>query len=71
MQSAYSGLMLNQNVGNGVFLGPNMAIVFAGGRMLNIAWLPQVAGHSIPSNGNLDLDNFERHQFRFKFATPL
>jgi hypothetical protein len=71
LQSAYNGLTLNQNVGNGVFLGPNMAIAFAGGRMLNIAWLPQVAGHSIPSNGNLDLDNFERHQFRFKFATPL
>lgn len=69
--SAFNGLTLNQNVGNGFFLGPTMAIAFAGGRMLNVVWVPQVAGRSIPSNGNLDLDNFERAQFRVKFATPL
>jgi hypothetical protein len=71
--SAFNGLTLNQNVGNGFFLGPTMAIAFAGGRMLNVVWVPQIAGRAFPASaaGPLDLDNFERHQFRVKFATPL
>jgi hypothetical protein len=70
-QSAFAGLMANRNIGNGFFVGPTMAIAFSGGWMLNMAWTPQLAGGSIPSMGPLDLDNFERHQFRVKFATPL
>jgi hypothetical protein len=71
--SAFNGLTLNQNVGNGFFFGPTMAIAFAGGRMLNVVWVPQVAGRALPASapGPLDLDNFERAQFRVKFATPL
>lgn len=72
-QSAFTGLTLNQNVGNAFFAGPTMAIAFSGGRMLNLVWVPQLAGRAIPPSapGALDLDNFERAQFRVKFATPL
>lgn len=70
-QSAFSGLTLNRNIGNGLFVGPTMAIAFSGGWMFNAAWTPQLAGGSIPSMGNLDLDNFERHQFRLRFSASL
>lgn len=71
--SAYSGLTLNENVGNAFFMGPTLAVAFAGGRMLNLVWSPQLAGAAKPASapGALDLDNFERHQFRVKFASPL
>lgn len=71
--SEYEGLGLNHNVGNGVFVGPTLAIAFAGGRMLNFVWTPQVWGEARPASaaGSLDLDNFARHQFRVKFATAL
>ena len=71
--SAFSGLSLNRNLGNAFFAGPTLAIAFQGDRMLNIAWTPQLAGRAHPASapGPLDLDNFERHQFRIKFETPL
>ena len=71
--SAFAGLFLDENVGNALFAGPNLAIAFQGGRMLNLAWTPQIAGAARPASapGSLDLDNFQRHQFRVKFATPL
>ena len=71
--SAFTGLALNQNIGNAFFVGPTLAIAFQGGRMLNFVWTPQVAGRAHPASapGPLDLDNFERHQFRVKFDTPL
>jgi hypothetical protein len=71
--SAFTGLALNQNIGNAFYVGPTLAIAFKGGRMLNVTWTPQVAGRAYPASapGPLDLDNFERHQFRVKFDTPL
>jgi len=71
--SAFSGLFLNQNLGNAFFVGPTLAIAFQGGRMLNFVWTPQVAGRAHPASapGPLELDNFDRHHFRVKFATPL
>ena len=71
--SSFSGLVLNQNVGNALFAGPNIAIAFQEGRMLNLVWTPQVIGRARPPSapGALDLDNYERHQFRVKFVTPL
>jgi hypothetical protein len=71
--SAFEGLYLNRNLGNAFFVGPTLAIGFAGGRMLNFVWTPQVAGRAHPASapGALDLDNFERHLFRVKFDTPL
>jgi hypothetical protein len=71
--SAFTGLFLNQNIGNAFFMGPTLAIAFQGERMLNFVWTPQVAGRAHPASapGALDLDNFDRHQFRVKFETPL
>jgi hypothetical protein len=71
--SSFTGLALNQNVGNALFAGPNLAIAFQGGRMLNLAWTPQVAGRAHPPSvpGAFELDNYERHQFRVKFAMPI
>lgn len=72
-QSAFEGLTLDHHLGDAFFLGPTLAIAFEGGRMLNLVWTPQIAGRAnMPSApGSLDLDNFDRHQFRVKFATPL
>jgi len=36
---------------------------------LNLVWTPQIRGHAIDTDRRLDLDNFERHQFRAKLAT--
>jgi len=71
--SLFDGLALNQNIGNAFFAGPTLAIAFKGGRMLNFTWTPQIAGRAYPASapGPFDLDNFERHQFRVKFDTPL
>jgi hypothetical protein len=71
--SAFTGLTLNQNIGNAFYVGPTLAIAFQGGRTLNFTWTPQVAGRAYPASapGPFDLDNFERNQFRVKFDTPL
>jgi len=71
--SIFAGLFLNENLGNAFFAGPTLAIAFQNGRMLNLVWTPQLAGRAHPASapGPLDLDNFERHQFRIKFATSL
>jgi hypothetical protein len=71
--SLFDGLALKRNLGNAFFVGPTLAIAFQGGSMLNFVWTPQVAGRALPASapGPLDLDNFERHHFRVKFATPL
>ena len=35
---------------------------------LNFVWTPQVAGRAENARGALDVDNFERHQFRAKLS---
>jgi hypothetical protein len=67
--SLFTGLALDQNIGNAFYVGPTLAIAFQGNRMLNFTWTPQVAGRAHPASapGLLDLDNFEGHQFRVKF----
>jgi hypothetical protein len=71
--SLFEGLFLNKNLGNAFFAGPTLAIAFRNDRTLNLVWTPQLAGRAHPASapGPLDLDNFERHQFRIKFDTPL
>ena len=72
-RSSFAGLALDQNTGNAFSLGPNLAFAFEGGRMLNLAWTPQVAGRARPASasGSLDLDNYDRHEFRIKFAASI
>jgi hypothetical protein len=71
--TGFSGLTLNFMVGEALFGGPTLAIGFSNGAMLNVAWSPQVwgRGQAPSAPGRLELDALERHQFRFKLATPL
>ena len=67
------GGLTKDRVGKAWLAGPTLAIAFKGGSMLNLVWTPQLSGRATPAAavGALDLDNFERHQFRVKFAMPL
>jgi hypothetical protein len=71
--TGFSGLTLNFMVGEALFGGPTLAIGFSNGAMLNVAWSPQLwgRGQAPSAPGRLELDALERHQFRFKLATPL
>jgi hypothetical protein len=69
----FSGLALDRMTGDAVNLGPTFAMTFPGERIVSLAWSPQVAGKARPASapGSLDLDTFERHEFRFKFGAPI
>ncbi len=71
--AGFAGLAFDTKVTDALFSGPTLAISFKNGSMLNLVWSPQVWGRAQPASapGPLDLDAFERHQFRIKFATPL
>jgi hypothetical protein len=56
-------------MGWGVFAGPTMLVKVADGAARNLAWTPQVSGRASSPGEARDLDNFERQQFRAKFAT--
>ena len=71
--TSFSGPALNEQMGWGVFAGPTMLVKVSDGAALNLAWTPQVSGRA-PGNAAdaseaRGVDNFERHQFRAKFAT--
>jgi hypothetical protein len=72
-KSAFEGLGLDTQVGRAFFLGPTLALNLPGDRSLSLAWTPQLAGRArdATSPGSLDLDNYERHELRVKFAMPL
>ena len=67
--TSFSGIGLNEQMGWGVFAGPTMLAKVTDSAALNLVWTPQVTGRAAGSGGSLDLDNYERHQFRAKFAT--
>jgi hypothetical protein len=52
-----------------VFAGPTMLVKVSNSASQNLAWTPQVSGRTSGSGETPDLDNFERQQFRAKFAT--
>jgi hypothetical protein len=64
----FSGAFLNEFSGHAVFLGPNLYLRLSDWAALNFAWTPQIWGRAQGVSASLDLDNFERHQFRLKFA---
>ena len=72
-RSVFSGLALDRLIADSFNLGPTFAVLFPGERILTLAWSPQLAGKARPASapGPLDLDNFERHEFRAKFGTPI
>ena len=64
----FSGAFMNEFASHAVFAGPNLFLKLSNSTALNFAWTPQLAGRAKGLPGSLDLDNFERHQFRLKFA---
>jgi hypothetical protein len=67
--SAFNTVWLNDNIGNALYAGPTMLWRINEKVAVNITFQPQIAGHSTTNpNLNLDLDNFERAQFRAKLA---
>ena len=67
--AAFEGAFLNHNIGNAIFAGPTMLVKITDATSLNLVWTPQIRGHATDTDRRLDLDNFERHQFRAKLAT--
>ncbi len=64
----YEGLAFDSFEGHALYLGPTVSAKFANGFWLLASWNIQVAGRSVEEPGRLDLQNFERHQVRFKLG---
>ncbi len=62
----YEGLAFRSFQGEAVFLGPTLYWQVAEKIGLSAAWNIQVAGHAKGQPGQLDLDDFDRHQARVK-----
>jgi hypothetical protein len=69
--TAFSGAFLDDQTGWGLFAGPTLLVKIRESAALNLVWTPQLTGHASGVDRSLDLDNFERHQFRAKFATSV
>jgi hypothetical protein len=66
--TAFSGAFADHLAGHALFAGPTLLVKLGDSAALNFVWTPQVAGHAEGARGALDLDNFERHQFRAKLS---
>jgi hypothetical protein len=67
--SAFNAAWLTDNIGNALYAGPTMLWKINEKVAFNTTFQPQIAGHSSANpNLNLDLDNFERAQFRAKLS---
>lgn len=70
--ASYDKGTLDDRVGYAVYLGPTMLWKITDKIAFNATWQPEITGHSIINpNLRLDLDNFERAQFRAKLAVSL
>jgi hypothetical protein len=68
-QASFTGVLLNEQMGWGVFAGPTMLVKMTDNAALNLVWTPQVTGRPSGNGNGPDLENFERQQFRAKLAT--
>jgi hypothetical protein len=67
--ATFDNAFLGHLTGSALFFGPTALWKITDTVALNVVWTPQIAGRSqITRNGTLDLDNFERHQFRVKLT---
>jgi hypothetical protein len=67
--SAYNSAWLRRYAGSGLFLGPTFLWKVSDKLAINVVWTPQIRGRSATERTReLDLENFERHQFRVKIA---
>lgn len=67
--AAFEGAALDRKVGTAWFAGPTLMVKLTDATALNVVWTPQLSGRTDGNDRRLDLDNFERHQFRVKLAT--
>jgi hypothetical protein len=66
---SYEGLALQRFQGHALFLGPTFKAELTEQLSLSGTWSFQVAGQSVESPGRqLDLDNFSRHEAKFKIS---
>jgi hypothetical protein len=67
--SAFNRAFFGRYAGSALFIGPTFLWKITDKVAFNAVWTPQIAGRA-QSNWDrlLDLDNFERHQFRAKLA---
>lgn len=70
-RAAYEGLTFNRFSGSAVHVGPTLFAKLPGKAWLSAAWNAQIAGHAAGEARNLDLTNFERHEFKLKFGYEL
>jgi hypothetical protein len=66
--SAFDGAWLNYNVGKALYLGPTFLWRVTEKIGINLTYQPQISGRAAGNPERLDLDNFERAQFRAKLA---
>ncbi len=67
--SAFNSKWLSNNIGNALYAGPTILWKITDKVAFNTTFQPQIAGRSAANPSlNLDLDNFERAQFRAKLA---
>ncbi len=67
--SAFDSAWLGDNLGNALYAGPTVLWKINEKLALNATFQPQIAGRSTANPGlSLDLNNFERAQFRVKLA---
>jgi hypothetical protein len=69
--SSFGNAWPSQNLGNALYLGPTFLWRITDKVSFNATFQPQVAGHAAGNPARLDLDNFERAQFRAKLAVAL
>lgn len=68
----YAGTRFNERVGYAYYLGPTLLWKITDKIAFNATWQPQIQGRSVDNPDlRLDLDNFERAQFRFKLSVSL
>ena len=65
---AWSQAFFGKLDGQALFVGPTVAYKASESVMLNAVFLPQIAGKARSVSGPLDIDNFERANFRVKLA---
>jgi len=67
--SAFNRAFFGRYAGSALFIGPTFLWKITDKVAFNAVWTPQVAGRAQSNRDRLlDLDNFERHQFRAKLA---
>ena len=66
--SGFNGAWLDHNVGNALYIGPTFLWRITDKIGFNVTYQPQVSGHAVGNPARLDLDNFDRAQFRAKVA---